>query len=73
MSKSKLYYNRRSVGQSVSVSGTQLGPATNACHSFFNYSYTVSDLFMSAALSEEKLGLKFSVYAGHLQRNLSQV
>jgi hypothetical protein len=28
-SKSKLYYDRRSVGQSVLVSGTHLGPATN--------------------------------------------
>jgi hypothetical protein len=27
-SKSKLYYDRRAVGQSVSVSGTHLGPAT---------------------------------------------
>jgi hypothetical protein len=28
-SKSKLYYGRRPVGQSVLVSGTHLGPATN--------------------------------------------
>jgi hypothetical protein len=28
-SKSKLYYDRQSVGQSVLVSGTHLGPATN--------------------------------------------
>jgi hypothetical protein len=29
-SKSKLYYDRHSVGQSVLVSGAHLGPATNA-------------------------------------------
>jgi hypothetical protein len=28
-SKSKLYYDRQSVGQSILVSGTHLGPATN--------------------------------------------
>jgi hypothetical protein len=32
-SKSKLYYDRQSVGQSVLVSGTHLGPATNLSHS----------------------------------------
>jgi hypothetical protein len=34
-SKSKLYYDRQSVGQSVLVSDTQLGPATNFFHSQF--------------------------------------
>jgi hypothetical protein len=33
----KLCYNRRSVCQSVLVSGTHLGPATNFSPSFFNY------------------------------------
>jgi hypothetical protein len=37
VSKSKLYYDRRSVGQSVLVSGTHLGPGTNFSPSFFNY------------------------------------
>jgi hypothetical protein len=35
--KSKLYYDRRSVGQSVLVSGTHLGHSTNFSPSFFNY------------------------------------
>jgi hypothetical protein len=35
--KSKLYYDRQSVGQSVLVSGTHLGLATNFSHSFFDY------------------------------------
>jgi hypothetical protein len=33
----KLYYDRRSVGQSVLVSGFDLGPATNFSPSLFNY------------------------------------
>jgi hypothetical protein len=39
--KSKLYYDRRSVGQSVLVTGTHLGPATNFS-AFFNYIVTVN-------------------------------
>jgi hypothetical protein len=35
--KSKLYYDRQPVGQSVLVSGTHLGPATNFFHSLFDY------------------------------------
>jgi hypothetical protein len=34
-SKSKLYYDRQSVGQSILVSGTHLGPATNFSPSLF--------------------------------------
>jgi hypothetical protein len=34
--KSKLYYDRRSVGQSALVSGTHLGLSTNFSPSFFN-------------------------------------
>jgi hypothetical protein len=37
LSKSKLYYNRQSVGQSVLVSGTHLGPAINFSPSLFDY------------------------------------
>jgi hypothetical protein len=37
ISKPKLCYDRRSVGQSVLVSGTHLGPATNFSPSSFNY------------------------------------
>jgi hypothetical protein len=36
-SKSKLYFDRQSVGQSVLVSGTHLGPATNFSLSLFDY------------------------------------
>jgi hypothetical protein len=36
MSNSKLCYDRRSVGQSVLVSGTHLGPANNFSPSLFN-------------------------------------
>jgi hypothetical protein len=36
-SKSKLYYDRQSVGQSILLSGTHLGPATNFSHSLFDY------------------------------------
>jgi hypothetical protein len=56
-SKSKLYYDRHSVGQSVLVSGTHLRPATNFSHSFFNFFLTVSDLLIWGALSDEKSGL----------------
>jgi hypothetical protein len=38
-SKSKLYYNWQSVGQSVLVSGTHLGPATNFSHSLWLFFY----------------------------------
>jgi predicted metalloprotease with PDZ domain len=35
--KSKLYYDRRSDGQSILVSSTYLGPTTNFSPSLFNY------------------------------------
>jgi hypothetical protein len=35
--KSKLYYDRQSVGQSVLVSDTHLGPSTNFSHSLFDF------------------------------------
>jgi hypothetical protein len=35
--KIKVYYHRQSVGQSVLVSGTHLGPATNFLSSLFKY------------------------------------
>jgi hypothetical protein len=42
-SKSKLYYNRQSVGQSVLMSGTHLGPVTNFssyfCLIIFSYGF----------------------------------
>jgi hypothetical protein len=36
-SKSKLYYDRQSVGKSVLVSGNHLGLATNFSHSLSDY------------------------------------
>jgi hypothetical protein len=36
-SQSKLHYDRQSVGHSILVSGTHLGPATNFSHSLFDY------------------------------------
>jgi hypothetical protein len=55
-SKPKLYYERRSVDQSVLVSGTHLGPTTNFSRSLFNYLYTVAGLLMWGAFSDEKSG-----------------
>jgi hypothetical protein len=45
----------------------------NFSHSLFDYFYTVAGLLMWGALSDEKSGLYFSVFAGHRQRNLSQI
>jgi hypothetical protein len=59
-----LYYDRRSVGQSV-LSGTHLGPATKCSPYFFK---TVAGLLMWGALSDERSGLQLSVVAGHLSR-----
>jgi hypothetical protein len=53
-SQVKLYCHRRSVGQSVLVSGTHLGPATN--FSWINFQ-TVTDLMMWDAFSDEKSNL----------------
>jgi hypothetical protein len=41
-SKAKLYYDRQSVGQSLLVSGTHLGPATNSSKNFFFRNLRVS-------------------------------
>jgi hypothetical protein len=72
-SQSQLYYDRQLVSQSVLVSGTHLGPATNFSPSLFDYFWTVSGLLIWAALSDEKPGLHFSVFTGHRQRSLSQI
>jgi hypothetical protein len=69
LQQSKLYYDRQSIGQSVSVSGTHLGPATNFSHLLFDFFFfTVSGLLMLGALSDEKSGLYFSVFVVHRQR-----
>jgi hypothetical protein len=56
-SQVKLYYDRRSVGKSVLVSGTNLGPAINFLPSFFNYFWSVTNLMILGALSDEKSSL----------------
>jgi hypothetical protein len=61
--KSKLYYDLQSASQSVLVSVTHLGPATNFSHSLFDYYYlffSISGLLMWGVLSDEKSGLYFS-------------
>jgi hypothetical protein len=67
-SKSKLCYDRRSVGQSVFVSSTHLRPKT-----IFYYCQTVTGLFMWGSLSDERTGLPFTIAAGTRQRTHSQV
>jgi hypothetical protein len=54
--KLKLNYDRRSVGQSVLVSGAHLRPATNFL-SPLNFLYTVAGLLFCSALSDERTGL----------------
>jgi hypothetical protein len=56
-SKSKLYYYRLSVGQSVLVLGTHLEAATKFSPPLFKYFWTVVGLLMWGALSDEKSGL----------------
>jgi hypothetical protein len=58
-SQVKLYYERRSVGQSVLVSSSHLGHATNFFSPPINYFQTHTDLMMLGALSDEKLGSVF--------------
>jgi hypothetical protein len=50
-SKSKLSYNRRSIGQSVLLSGHRLGPATNFCSSSMDNTFRYSRLSSCAAPS----------------------
>jgi hypothetical protein len=66
--KSKLCYDRRSVGQSVLVSSTHLGLTTR-----FLLVETVAGLLMWDALSDERTGLPFTIAAGPRQRVLSWV
>jgi hypothetical protein len=65
-SKSKLCYDRRSVGQSVLVSSTHLGLTSKYCQ-------TVAGSFMWGALSDERTGLPFTIAAGPRQRSHSWV
>jgi hypothetical protein len=57
---SELYYDRRSVGQSVSLSWYQAliwGLRPDFC-----YCQTIAGLLMSGALSDERSGLSFTMY-----------
>jgi hypothetical protein len=66
--KSKICYDRRSVGQAVLVSSTHLALTTT-----FYYCRTVAGLLMWGALSDERTGLPFTVAAGPHQRSHSRV
>jgi hypothetical protein len=55
-SKSKSYYYRQSVGQSVLVSGTQLGPAINFSFSL-KFSLHSCGLLFRSVFSDERTGL----------------
>jgi hypothetical protein len=65
--ESKLRYDRRSVGQSVVVSSTHLGPKTR----FFLLS--VCGLLMWGTHSDERTGLSFTIAVGPRQRSYSWV
>jgi hypothetical protein len=71
-SKSKLYYDWQSVSQSILVSGTQLVPMTNSS-SLSNFLYIVVDLLLWDALSDERIGMWFTVATGSYQCTLSHV
>jgi hypothetical protein len=67
-SMSKSCYDRRSVGQSVLVSNTNLGLKTR-----YFFCLTLTGLLMWRALSDERTGLSFVYATGPRQRSLSQV
>jgi hypothetical protein len=72
-SKSKLYYDQQSVGQSVLVSGTHLGPATNFPLLSLIIFRRLWVCWCGGALSDEKTSLLFLVFTRHRQRCLSQI
>jgi hypothetical protein len=61
--ETKLCYDRWSVGQSVLVSSTHLGPNTRISITL----KTVVGLFMWGSLSDERMGLSFTIAACPLQ------
>jgi hypothetical protein len=67
-SKSKSCYDRRSIGRSVLVSSTHVGPKTR-----FFCCQTVAGLLMRGALSDEGRDLSFIIAAGLRQRGHSRV
>jgi hypothetical protein len=52
--KLKLIYDRQTVGQSVLVSGTHMGPTTSFS---FSLQFTVAGLLFCSALSDERADL----------------
>jgi hypothetical protein len=66
--KSKLCYDRLSVGQSVFMSSTHLGLTTR-----FYYCQTVASLLMWGVFSDERTVLPFTIAAGPRQRCYSWV
>jgi hypothetical protein len=70
--KSKLNYDRQSVGQSVLVSGPHLEPMTRF---FFFFSLTMAGLLLWGTLSDERMSLSFTptIASGHCQISHSRV
>jgi hypothetical protein len=66
--KVKACYDRRSVGQSVLGQVTIPGP-----YPYFYYCHTVVGLLNWGTLSDERMGLSFTISAGPRQRRHSQV
>jgi hypothetical protein len=62
--KSKLHYDRRSVGQSVLVSSRIWGRRPDSC-----YCQTFASLSMWGVLSGDRTGLSFTIAAGHRQNS----
>jgi hypothetical protein len=68
MSEPKLYYDRRSVGQYVSVSSPIWGPRPD-----FYSCQTIEGLLMSGALSNDRTGLSFMIPVDPRQSSHSRV
>jgi hypothetical protein len=66
--KSKSRYDRRSVGEHILVSNNHMGPTSEFC-----YCQTVGGLLSWSALSDERMGLSFTIAAHPRQRSHSRV
>jgi hypothetical protein len=71
-SKSKLYYGRQAVGQSVLESGTHLGPTTNFSHSLFDYSYNSFGFFYVGGLLWRKLLIEYLIWHQPRRKHCAQ-
>jgi hypothetical protein len=67
LSTSKIFYHRRSIGQSVLVSGRTWGSRSD-----FYYCQKVAGLLKWSALFDERTGLSFTIAAGSHQRSHSR-